>query len=174
MREIELKFKVNSVADVINMLQEISEPLNQKDTVYVLDLNNVKSTEGSVWLRVRDTNGVVELNLKKQSSKKMESKEIEFEVNSYKKANDFLEALGYQKWVEVNKVRKHAKYKNCNICIDEVEKLGTFIEIEMLIDEEDNIDYEKKLLDIAKELNIDITNRVDSHYDTMISELDNL
>ena len=44
----------------------------------------------------------------------------------------------------------------------------------MLITKNDNIDYEKVLLNIAKELSIDINNRVDSHYDTMISKLTNI
>lgn len=175
MREIELKFKVENKNDIISFLEknncEIS-PINyQNDTIYVSDLNNVESTEGSTWLRVRKTNELVELNYKKQSAKKMESEEIEFEVNSYELANKFLKALGFKEWVQVNKQRRYTKYKKYNICIDEVEKLGTFVEIELLIDDNNDTDYEQELLDIAKVIGIDITNRINSHYDTMISEL---
>ncbi len=177
MREIELKFKVNNLNEIIEKLEDknckLSEKLVQYDTIYVENLSNVESTEGSIWLRVRKENDKIELNYKKQSKNLMESEEIEFVVSSYEKANLFLKSLGYKPWVEVNKIRRNTKYKDCNICIDEVEKLGSFIELELLINKNDDIDYEHQLLDIAKELNIDTENRVNSHYDTMIYELEN-
>lgn len=127
MREIELKFKVDNVENVISFLErrgcEISSVQSQYDTIYVENLNDIKSTEGSVWLRVRKTDESIELNYKKQSAKKMESEEIEFEVGSYEKANSFLKALGFKEWVQVNKKRRYSKYQNYNICIDEVERL---------------------------------------------------
>lgn len=175
MREIELKFKIENIESILTFLEkqgcEISPMNYQYDTIYVKDLNHVESTEGSIWLRVRKTNDKIELNYKKQSAKKMESEEIEFEVSSYEKANSFLKALGFQEWVQVNKKRRYIKYQDYNICIDEVERLGTFIEIELLIEEQTNEDYEEKILNVAKEMGIDILNRINSHYDTMISEL---
>lgn len=175
MREIELKFKIEKVSDIIAYLEknncEISDTIYQYDTIYVNDLTNVESKEGSIWLRVRKENEKVELNFKKQSFKKMESQEIEFEVSSYEKANEFLKALDYKEWVQVNKKRRYSKYKDFNICIDEVERLGTFIEIELLIEEENNDNYELELLNVAREIGINIDNRINSHYDTMISEL---
>lgn len=175
MREIELKFKVDNIDEIISFLNtnncEISQPIYQNDTIYVQNLNNVESKEGSVYLRVRKTNQKVELNYKRQSAKKMESEEIEFEVSSYQMANEFLKAIGFKEWVQVNKVRKYSKYQEYNICIDEVERLGTFVEIELLVNEQNDIDYESKLLEIAKEMKIDTNNRINSHYDTMIFEL---
>lgn len=97
MRKIELKFRVENINKIISFLEEsncrISLPIYQNDTIYVKDLDNVESTEGSVWLRVRKINEIVELNYKKQSANKMESEEIEFEVNSYEKANSFFEGV---------------------------------------------------------------------------------
>ncbi|MDE5548915.1 MAG: MMPL family transporter, partial [Clostridia bacterium] len=90
---------VNNVTEVFSLGTIIS----QNDTIYVSDLNHVESVEGSIWLRVRQENDKTELNFKKQSARIQESKEIEFGVDSYEKANQFLEALGYQKWVVVNK-----------------------------------------------------------------------
>lgn len=100
MREIELKFKVNNLDTIIKFLEDRNcqiSPINyQYDTIYVSDLDNTESKEGSVWLRIRKTNDKIELNYKKQSAKKMESEEIEFEVDSYEKANSFLKALGFK------------------------------------------------------------------------------
>ena len=177
MREIELKFKVDNLDALINKLKEeqceISTVKMQNDTIYVQDLNDTESKEGSVWLRVRKENNKIELNYKKQSKKKMESEEIEFEVSSYELANQFLKALGYLPWVEVNKKRRYSNYKEYNICIDEVEKLGSFVELEILVDKDNKEDYELALLEVAKKLGINPDKRINSHYDTMISELNN-
>ncbi len=176
MREIEVKFKVENIDSLIERLEEmdcvVGENMNQNDTIYVSNLNQVESVEGSIWLRVRKENGKVELNLKKQSSKIQESKEIEFEVSSYEKANQLLETLGYQKWVVVNKRRRYSKYLEYNLCIDEVERLGTFLEIELLVEEEDKNDYIPKLLEVAKLFQLAEKDIINSHYDTMISQLD--
>ena len=177
MREIELKFKVDNLEELINKLKEeqceISSIKLQNDTIYVQNLDDTESKEGSVWLRVRKENDKIELNYKKQSKKKMESEEIEFEVSSYELANQFLKALGYLPWVEVNKKRRYSNYKEYNICIDEVERLGSFIELEILVDKDNKEDYELALLEVAKKLGINPDKRINSHYDTMISELNN-
>ncbi|MDE5630372.1 MAG: hypothetical protein K2I70_02115, partial [Bacilli bacterium] len=77
-----------------------------------------------------------------------------------------------KEWVSVNKIRRYSKFENVNICMDEVERLGFFIELELLIDDTMKKDYESVLLDYANSLGIDTTRRINSHYDTMISELD--
>lgn len=176
MREIELKFKVDNFTNIITYLQDkgikVSEETSQSDTIYVSDLNDTESKEGSLWLRVRKENDITEMNLKKQSKEKMESEEIEFTVSDYDLANKFLLTLGYKPWVQVNKKRQITKYEDINICMDEVERLGCFIELELLINEDNDVNYEEFLLNKATELGIDTSNRINSHYDTMISELD--
>lgn len=176
MREIELKFRVQDNAKLKDKLKilncDFSEVIEQNDTVYVENLDSIESVEGSIWLRVRKENGHTELNLKKQSSNLEESREIEFGVDDCEKAKSFLETLGYKKWVEVNKKRVYSKYQNYNLCIDEVERLGSFIEIELLVEENDERDYIEELKSVAIELGLNKDDIIRSHYDTMINELD--
>ncbi|MDE5630371.1 MAG: CYTH domain-containing protein, partial [Bacilli bacterium] len=98
MREIELKFQVDNFDKIKSILESnnevLSEEYRQSDTIYVSDLSDTESKEGSLWLRVRKVNDKIEMNLKKQSAKKMESEEIEFEVSDYDLANQFLKTLG--------------------------------------------------------------------------------
>lgn len=93
MREIELKFRVNDKEKLMNKLKSLGckmgDVLEQNDAIYVSNLDDTESKEGSIWLRVRKENERTELNFKKQSSKLQESREIEFGVDSYEKANDF-------------------------------------------------------------------------------------
>lgn len=176
MREIELKFKVDDIDVLLKKIKDlgctISEVIDQEDVIFVSDLNNVESVSGSVWLRVRKTNGKVELNFKKQVNMN-ESQEIEFGVLDYEKALAFLEALNFKKWVTVTKKRRYTEYKGLNVCIDEVERLGAFIELEYLANEDDTKDYEDMIKEVALEMGIEVDKIVNSHYDTMIYELDN-
>ncbi|MDO4283567.1 MAG: class IV adenylate cyclase [Clostridia bacterium] len=175
MQEIEIKFKIENVEHVKEKLRsagcQLSEELHQKDTVFVSDLSDTKSDEGKIFTRIRSVNGVNELNLKKQSKDLINSKEIEFEVSDYDKVYDFLNTLGLKKWVTVEKIRVTGVYQGFNICIDNVKYLGNFIEIEMVTEDENIKLYEEKILEIALELGIDINHRVNSHYDTMLNEL---
>ena len=81
--------------------------------------------------------------------------------------------MNYKKQVIVEKTRIHSKYKDINICIDEVTKLGTFVELEIVTKDDTDIDLiETKLYEAATELELDPSDRVMSHYDTMIFELE--
>lgn len=176
MQEIEIKFKVDNLDKIMEIFTinniKLSEKLSQKDTIFVPDINDVANGEGKIFTRVRLENDRVQLTLKKQSSRVMQSKEIEFEVSSFDSAYDFLETLGLKEWVTVEKTRITAKYKGYNICMDRVKRLGDFVEIEIVTKEENNTDFlEQQILSIAKELKIDTNRRINSYYDTMIDEL---
>ena len=178
MQEIEIKFRADNLNEIKEKLIALgcilSEELNQKDTVFVPDINDSSHTSGKMVIRIRNVNGRNELNLKKQSNKRIQSKEIEFEVSDFNSSYDFLKTLGLEEYVTVEKKRITTKYKEFNICIDEVKRLGSFVEIEIITEEENKTDlYEQQILDIAKELGIDINNRINNFYDTMIRELDN-
>lgn len=176
MREIELKFKVDDLDKLLNKLDElgcnVSDVIYQEDSVFVGDLDNVESVDGSIWLRVRKMDDKIELNFKKQINLN-ESQEIEFCVDDYDKATSFLEALGFKRWVKVVKRRRYSNYKNLNICLDDVERLGAFIELEYLANDNDDNNYEDMIKDIALELDINVDNVVNNYYDSMIYELDN-
>ena len=157
MREIELKFRVDDLEKLVQKLIslgcEISDYKVQNDTIYVANLDKTESVLDSIFLRVRKVNDQVELTFKKQ------------------KANAFLKALGYKEWVRVNKKRRTTKIKEINICFDEVEKLGSFIELEYLASDNDSNNYEDNLFALAESLDIAPTKLVNKHYDTMIAEL---
>lgn len=177
MQEIEIKFKVDDIEkfkqDIISKGCTLSEVLNQKDIIYLFDLSDTLKGPDKVVVRVRNVNGKSELNLKRKSKINFQAEEIEFGVEDQDKANKFLLNLGLKEWVTVEKKRVYTRYKDFNICIDEVKRLGSFVEIEIVTEESDKPEYfEKEILNVAKELGIDVNNRINSFYDTMISELD--
>jgi adenylate cyclase class 2 len=176
MQEIEIKFKVDDIEkfkkDIINKGCTLSEVLNQSDTIYLFDLNDTLKGPDKVVVRIRNVNGKSELNLKRKSKIDFQAEEIEFGVEDPDKANSFLLNLGLKEWVKIEKKRVYTKYKDFNICIDDVKRLGTFVEIEIVTEESDKPEYfEKEILKAANELGIDTSNRINNFYDNMISEL---
>lgn len=175
MKEIEIKYQLNDKSKLIEKLERLgcvmSDTNIQKDTIYVSDLNHIENTPESIFLRVRKDNDKIQLNAKRHEKVMQSRKEVEFEVSSYEEANKFLELIGFEKWVEVNKERVHTIYKDCNICIDEVETLGSFVELEYVVDDETEEEkILKKIEEIAKEIGIDTKEIVNQYYDEMIAE----
>lgn len=178
MKEIEVKYRLNDVNHLIKRLQQLgckmSDIEDQKDTVYVTDLKNINSNPGSIFLRVRKNNDKVELNAKKHEKVMQSRMEVEFEVSSYEDANRFLELIGFERWVEVKKKRIHTVYENCNICIDQVDSLGSFVELEYVVDDlESDQEILKKIGEMANKIGIDTTEEVDQYYDEMIAQKEN-
>lgn len=176
MQEIEIKFKIDNREELTKKLLDLGCNFDkeriQKDTIFVHDLNHVESKEGSIFVRIREQNEKKILTLKKQSKVVMQNKEIEFEVSDTEKARDFLETLGMTEWVTVEKSRIETSYKKYNFCIDHVKRLGDFVEIEILSEEENKTEeFEKEILSLAESLNIDTNNRVNNFYDNMIHDL---
>ncbi len=176
MQEIEIKFQINNTEKLLKKLKSLqckfSEPINQKDIIFVPNLNDTENGEGKIFIRLRKQNEKKIITLKKQSKVIMQNKEIEFEIGDMDKAKDLLETVGFKEWVTVEKMRIETTYQGFNICIDQVKRLGDFIEIEILSEEENQTElYEKQILSMAEELDIPLQNRINNYYDSMIAEL---
>jgi len=81
--------------------------------------------------------------------------------------------LGYRPSIEVKKIRRKGKLKEYEICLDKVENLGTFVELEKLTD--DNADPKKVREELFKELESLGLSRKDEEtkgYDTQIYEFE--
>jgi len=91
--------------------------------------------------------------------------EIEFEVGDCEKVKKFLEKLCLKPVITVKKRRKLFKYGNLTITFDEVEGLGTFVEIEGFGEE-----AKEEVLRAWKEL-FPEAEKVDKTYLEMILEL---
>ncbi|KKW15608.1 MAG: Adenylyl cyclase CyaB [Parcubacteria group bacterium GW2011_GWA2_50_10b] len=180
MREIEIKLRANNLKEVESKLAEkgcvLSEPISQHDVVYSLkgSRNEFQSAqEGDIVIRIRYLKDSAELTLKQQRSNESDNIECETEVVDPKQIHHMLELLGWYPAVEVKKIRRKGKLGLYEICLDEVERLGTFIELEKLTDE--NIDAEEVRQELFKELESLGLSRNDEEtrgYDTQIYQLE--
>lgn len=150
MIEIEAKFKLSTEVSRTQLLDKLapklSAPLAEKhqiDTVFLLpEQVDAPIVPGSKIMRVRDVldpkSGELTkslLTLKVQRETKLASDEYEFAVEDGARARQMLAAMGWQEVVVVDKLRAESKIGGYNICIDEVARLGLFIELEVMAED---------------------------------------
>ncbi len=140
MKEIEVKAHLKNKDQVLEKLTVLgcvlSEPVRQIDTVYTrIPAQTVEEyMKNDHFVRIREkSDGRFIFTVKKPLSKQVLTKaEHETEIKDAKELEQALFLMGYQIANKVIKVRRTAHCGEFEICIDEVEKLGSFIEIEKM------------------------------------------
>ncbi len=177
-KEIEVKAKVSNIPALVEKLIEagaiLGETISQDDMAYVnylgersyLDFNT-----DDIFLRIRQSKGKTIFTLKK--GEEMNSIEREVEVSDFEQLKDMLEILGFKEAVRVKKVRQKGTYKDFEICLDQVEGLGSFIEVEKITDEDSN-KVQDEMFEFLLALGIKRDDRVMNGYDTLMVMKNNL
>ncbi len=134
MQEIEAKFYVRDLKQVESRIQKLDAHLIQPrvlETNLRFDLpDGGLRSEGRVLRLRQDTE--TRLTYKSASTREqgvVNRTEIEFTVEDFNKAKNFLEALGYQKLFQYNKYRTTYELEHCHVMLDEL-PYGDFVEIE--------------------------------------------
>lgn len=152
--EIEIKLKVdrNEYERLLSLLKNTAKYKNttkQIDTYFSLKDKNS-------WLRTRNENGKCIFNLKKKINNSHYEK-YDVIIDNLSNLNKILQELNVKELGTINKERTIYVYKNkYEFSFDNVEKIGIFIEIEII---NQNENYEKDtydLLNLMKELKIDL------------------
>ena len=171
MIEVESKFKISgdmTQSDLLAILKDqFITPISSKhqiDTVFLLpEQVDAPIVPGSKIMRVRDVlnpeTGELRLSLmtlKVEGQTKLVSDEYEFAVDDGNVARQMLTALGWQEVVTVDKIRLESKTEDYTICIDEVAKLGLFIELEILTENSADVkNIQQQMCNFLKNLDID-------------------
>lgn len=179
MREIEIKIKVKDLEEVQRRLEErgciFSDPISQRDVVYSKGGSTEEwqsSKEGDIIMRIRYLEGRAEFNLKQQRSSEMDNIEYETEVKDPESMHKILVTLGYAPEVEVKKMRRKGKLGEYEICLDEVEKIGSYIEIEKLTsDDADPEEVKEELFQVLESIGLSRSDEETRGYDTQIFQL---
>jgi adenylate cyclase class 2 len=174
-KEIEVKVKVEDFQNLLTKLQnlgcEFTQPIEQDDTIFInYDRPFVEFTPKDTFLRIRKSGGKTIFTFKQ--GEEMNSVEREFVVSDAKQLEDTLVFLGFHAAVRVKKVRRKTTYKEYEICLDEVESLGSFVEIEKITSENAE-DVQKEMFAFLVSLGVKNTDRVLNGYDTLTWLRDN-
>jgi len=159
MKEVEIKAKVNDFENIKTNLKELVAELietkNQVDRVFghemFLDDKHLV-IEGGLSARIRETDTAKSLEFK-EIVRMGGGLEIESKLHEVEDGLKFLEKLNFKEAFTVVKVREIYKHKDFEICLDKVEKLGNFIEIEKMVHStEDEQHSRQECLDLLKVL----------------------
>jgi adenylate cyclase class 2 len=178
MNEIEVKAKIENPAVIAERLAALggrfSEPIVQHDEVFTRKGTDptAAKTSGNPVLRIRSQGDKVIFTLKQDRENELDCIEKELEVSDKNMMRDILGMLGFEKIVEIHKSRKKMQYNDYEICVDEVEGLGSFIEVEKFSDEP-GAKIQSELFAFLKSLGVNESDRVMHGYDTLIWEKEN-
>lgn len=153
MREIEIKLRVKDFKDLEERLREhgctLSSPIRQEDVIYSKAGSTNEwevSKEGQIVMRIRRENNRAEFNLKEQRTNEMDNLEYETAVDDPEAVRQILARLGFEPQVEVKKNRRKGKLGEYEICLDTVDELGNFVELEKLAPEDADPDAVREAL----------------------------
>ena len=133
-QEIEAKFYVTGLDRIKARLHElearlIQERMLERNIRFDLPGGRLRS-EGRVLRLRQDTQA--RLTYKGDGSNEqgvLSRTEIEFTVEDFAKAKQFLEALGYQEFMRYDKYREVYEFNECHVMLDEL-PYGLFVEVE--------------------------------------------
>ena len=153
--EIEAKLKVDSHEEIVKKLVELGAEFMQEQlqTDYYLDDANRSLTETDRCLRLRrlqaEQTERVFLTYKgaKEQNRLKKRQEIELGIEDAASAQKLFAELGYKQVLVVEKKRRIWQLGRCEIALDELPMLGSFVEIEG--PEEDKIAEVQKNLGLA-------------------------
>ncbi len=136
--EIEAKLKVDSLTEIAERLAKLGaeflEEQLQKDCYFDNADSELMKTDRCLRLRqlLAGSNEKFFLTYKgaKEKSKFKKRQEIEIKVENGSLAAKLLSALGYEKALVFEKRRRIWRLDNCEVVLDELPLLGSFVEIE--------------------------------------------
>lgn len=164
MIEIEIRAKITDLNKIKKQLQEMGAKFNgskkQIDRIFghkqFLDENKM-IIEGGLSARIRtiDSNSALEF---KEISREKGGMEITANLSNANIGIEFLEKLGFEEAFTITKDREFYSLNDLEIALDNVEKLGQFIEVEKMINYTDNKeDAKKQCENFLKQLDKNLT-----------------
>ena len=177
--EIETKARVRDREELIHNLSalgcELSAPTRQDDTVYVRKPGDLATfLQNDVFLRIRiQDDGTTVLTAKRPVRKAgdvLVKYEHEVLVSSADEARAMLVLMGFSEAVRVVKVRRKGYVSGYEACLDDIEGLGTFIELEQMGAQEDAERIQAEMRAFLSSLGIAPEDAVTKGYDVLMLE----
>lgn len=181
MHEVEVKAPLHDKDAFITALAghgcELGPVITQDDTVFVHKLGSLEiylQNQDFLRLRVEDSGRVLfafKHHPTRVTNLQSAPLELELEVASRETMQQILGIMGYQEAVRIKKQRRVGHYKNWEVCVDEVEGLGSFVEFEELIPENENVaEIQARMGEFLKELGVYKEEQLKHRYDVMLIE----
>ncbi|KMV14818.1 hypothetical protein ACT17_27980 [Mycolicibacterium conceptionense] len=184
MREVEIMARLDDLQAFTSKLVEMSaivgEEMHQDDRIYVPAPLALREVDAHVTpiLRVRVEDGKTKLTLKRNAQPGPDSLnniEHEVEVSDAQTADSILREMGQHVCMRVKKIRRLAEMNGFELCIDSVEGLGDFVEVEALTETADDVEgTRERMWLLLEELGVNRAAQVTKSYDRQIDEMHQL
>jgi len=150
MIEVEVKARINGFESIKKALSEKgAQFIKSSDEIDIifgipkhLDSDH-KVIEGGIIARIRQKDGKKILEFKEISREKG-GVELKCEIGDIELIKKFLGKLDFEQAFTIKKLRETYSYNSFVICLDDVAQLGTFIEIEKIVNSPDEKDAARK------------------------------
>ncbi len=170
--EVEVKFAVENADEIENLVRKTARFVIVKEE-YDLYFNHPcrDFAETDEALRVRrDVEGItITYKGRKVDAETKTREEIKVSLDSFDRMVMILEKLGFRVAGEVRKRRKIYRDGEITICIDWLEGLGSFVELE--IESEDVEGAKKKLFEYAGRLGLSMEKSIRTSYLEMVLDV---
>jgi adenylate cyclase class 2 len=173
MREVEVKYRVADLEALVVALKargiELSEPVYQDDRAYApVGWDFGDSKMGVSFLRLRTVDGRHYFALKQPAGNAQDCLEYETEVADREAMHGAILRMAYRPTVRVAKTRRVASLPDCSLCVDDLEGVGAFMELERLVpDETDAGVVQAELAEFVASLDIVVTRTAET-YDSIV------
>jgi adenylate cyclase, class 2 len=175
MKEIEVKAKIMDKKVLVQKLAalgcRLSEPSRQKDRIFVPNGLTVPVPNGTSVLRIREQDGKQIFTFKRPLTNQLDCIERELGIDGAEALAEIFGLLGFYESSRVSKQRQKGKYKDLEICVDTVEELGNYIEVEKLSEDADSEKVQRELFEFLKTLGVREEDRVHDGYDVLMYKL---
>ncbi len=175
-KEVEVKAAVRDVPALRQALAAfgctLSEPVRQEDILYAAEAKPITEFGlGDLVLRIRRQGDQAILTGKIPVTNHLDKHEAETVVSDPVAMTELLTWMDYQEIMRLAKERQKTTYGEYEICLDEVEGLGTFIEVEKIIDDRADSDaVQNELWTLLESLGIKEADRATKGYDQLLGE----
>jgi len=174
MLEFELKVRTSSLDPVRQQLighnARFCGRIHEHDIYYNAPHRDFGITDEAIRVRYTNDHALVTYKGAKIKTSGLKAREeLNIVVDSGTVFEQMLDRLGFTRTAEVNKWRENYRLFDAAITLDEVEGLGTFVEIEILA-EDAHSDTPARIQEIAKEIGVDGEPILDSYLEMLLSK----
>ncbi|MGW5879306.1 class IV adenylate cyclase [Nocardiopsis terrae] len=173
MREIEAKYRTGDLEALLAALKSagvtVADPVFQDDQTYApAGWEPGHGKVGHTFARLRTEENTHVLTTKTPLGNAMECIEYETVVADREQTHGALLALGYEPFVRIVKDRRGGTVGSVGVCVDVVEGAGTFLELELVVDDDRDGRAAQEELDAwARGLDVELE-RTTETYDALV------
>jgi adenylate cyclase class 2 len=172
-REIEVKYRVTEPAALIEALRRrgvvFSAPVRQDDQAYAVNgWSYGQSKAGLAFARLRTENGRHTFCVKQPLDNELACAEHETEILARGEMHEAILAMGFYPTTRIVKTRRTARLDRMLLCLDEVDGLGAFFEIEAMVGgDRPAAEVQQELDGFARSLGVELVRSTET-YDSLL------